>query len=200
MIFLNDIEAMTDPNVRKAAAHAIDKQLIVDRLLSGYGVPDRHAADARLRRVRRHDRGPLRSGEGQGAAGRVRLRSGQSVRFTIQSTRGFKPKDYEMVQAIRRPVAPRRHRGRDRGLRDRQALRAARRRSTGAGGLLQLGQLGRRSDDLDGVRDVRPLAALGLGRQGDLRSHRAPCGAKPTRRSASRAGRRSTAGSPRTPR
>ncbi|MBC7676248.1 MAG: peptide ABC transporter substrate-binding protein, partial [Rhodoferax sp.] len=38
MIFLNDIEAMTDPNVRKAAAHAIDKQTIIDRLLSGYGV------------------------------------------------------------------------------------------------------------------------------------------------------------------
>ena len=39
MIFLHDIEAMTDPNVRMAAALAIDKKLIIDRLLSGYGVP-----------------------------------------------------------------------------------------------------------------------------------------------------------------
>jgi len=39
MIFLNDIEVMEDPNVRKAAAHAIDKDAIVKRLLRGYGVP-----------------------------------------------------------------------------------------------------------------------------------------------------------------
>ena len=39
MIFLNDVEVMTDPNVRMAAALAIDKKTIVDRLLSGYGVP-----------------------------------------------------------------------------------------------------------------------------------------------------------------
>ena len=39
MIFLNDIEVMEDANVRKAAAHAIDKKAIVDRLLRGYGVP-----------------------------------------------------------------------------------------------------------------------------------------------------------------
>jgi peptide/nickel transport system substrate-binding protein len=38
MIFINDIDVMLDPNVRKAMAHAIDKQLIIDRLLSGYGV------------------------------------------------------------------------------------------------------------------------------------------------------------------
>ncbi len=39
MIFLNDIDPMLDPNVRQAAAHAIDKKTIIDRLLSGYGVP-----------------------------------------------------------------------------------------------------------------------------------------------------------------
>ena len=37
MIFLNDFDVMPDPKVRKAAAHAIDKQTINDRLLSGYG-------------------------------------------------------------------------------------------------------------------------------------------------------------------
>ena len=39
MIFLNDVGPMEDPNVRKAAALAINKKAIVDRLLRGYGVP-----------------------------------------------------------------------------------------------------------------------------------------------------------------
>ena len=39
MIFINDIGVMLDENVRRAAAHAIDKKTIVERLLSGYGVP-----------------------------------------------------------------------------------------------------------------------------------------------------------------
>ena len=34
MIFLNDVEPMTDKNVRLAAIHAIDKQLLIDRLLA----------------------------------------------------------------------------------------------------------------------------------------------------------------------
>ena len=47
MIFLNDIDVMMDQNVRMAAAMSIDKQAIVDRLLRGYGVADRHAARRR---------------------------------------------------------------------------------------------------------------------------------------------------------
>ena len=39
MIFLNDIVVMLDPNVREAAVAAINKKAIVDKLLSGYGVP-----------------------------------------------------------------------------------------------------------------------------------------------------------------
>ena len=85
------------------------------------------------------------------------------VKFTIQTTRGFKPKDYEMIQAI---VGMWRKVGieaDDRGLRDRQALRAARRRPAGAGRLLQLGQLDRRSVHLHRLCHVRPLAAFASG-------------------------------------
>ena len=100
MIFLNDIEVMTDPNVRKAAAHAIDKKLIVDRLLSGYGVPidtldtpDYAAFDESIKVP--YD--PDKSVE-------LLAKSGYSkdnpVKFKIQTTKGFKPKDYEMIQAI----------------------------------------------------------------------------------------------------
>lgn len=100
MIFLNDIEVMTDPNVRKAAAHAIDKKAIVDRLLRGYGVPidtlqapEYAAFDPSIQVAYDPE-----------AAKALLAKSGYStdnpVRFRIQTTRGFKPKDYEMVQAI----------------------------------------------------------------------------------------------------
>jgi peptide/nickel transport system substrate-binding protein len=100
MIFLNDIEAMTDPNVRKAAAHAIDKGLIIDRLLSGYGIPidtlqtpDYSAYDASITVAYDPE-----------LSKKLLAESGFSienpVKFKIQTTKGFKPKDYEMVQAI----------------------------------------------------------------------------------------------------
>lgn len=100
MIFLNDTDVMTDPNVRKAAAHAIDKELIVERLLSGYGVPidtletpDYVAYDPAV--TVPYD--PDKARELLAASG---YSPDNPVRFTIQTTRGFKPKDYEMVQAI----------------------------------------------------------------------------------------------------
>ncbi len=100
MIFLNDIEVMTDPNVRKAAAHAIDKQAIIDRLLSGYGVkidtletPEYSAFDASISVA--YD--PAMATELLAASG---YSPENPVKFKIQTTKGFKPKDYEMIQAI----------------------------------------------------------------------------------------------------
>jgi len=100
MIFLNDIEVMLDPNVRKAAAHAIDKQTIIDRLLSGYGVPidtletpEYEAYDPSIKVPYDPD-----------LSVKLLAASGYSVdkpaKFKIQTTKGFKPKDYEMIQAI----------------------------------------------------------------------------------------------------
>lgn len=100
MIFINDVEPMTDPNVRKAAAHAIDKQLLIDRLLSGYGVkidtlqtPEYDAYDPTITVA--YD--PELSKQLLAASG---YSTDNPVRFKIQTTRGFKPKDYEMIQAI----------------------------------------------------------------------------------------------------
>lgn len=100
MIFLNDIDVMLDPNVRKAAAHAIDKQTIIERLLKGYGVaidtletPEYDAYDASIKVPYDPD-----------LAVKLLADSGYSVdnpvKFKIQTTKGFKPKDYEMIQAI----------------------------------------------------------------------------------------------------
>ncbi|SLN63271.1 Periplasmic dipeptide transport protein precursor [Roseivivax jejudonensis] len=100
MIFINDVEPMTDPNVRKAMHMAIDKQLIIDRLLSGYGVPidtlqtpDYAAYDPSIEV-------PYDPEQAQALLAESGYGPDNPVTFTIQTTRGFKPKDYEMIQAI----------------------------------------------------------------------------------------------------
>jgi peptide/nickel transport system substrate-binding protein len=100
MIFLNDVEPMTDKNVRLAAIYSIDKQLLIDRLLGGYGVkidtlqtPEYDAYDASI--TTPYD--PAKAAELLKASG---YSVDNPVKFKIQTTRGFKPKDYEMIQAI----------------------------------------------------------------------------------------------------
>jgi peptide/nickel transport system substrate-binding protein len=100
MIFLNDVPPMDDPNVRKAMAMSIDKQQIIDRLLSGYGVaistlqtPEYAAYDPSITVPYDPEQAAtLLAASGYGPD--------NPVTFTIQTTRGFKPKDYEMIQAI----------------------------------------------------------------------------------------------------
>lgn len=100
MIFLNNIEVMLDKNVRLAAHHAIDKKAIVDRLLRGYGVPldtleapEYAAYDPSI--VVGYD--AEKAKELLAASG---YSTDKPVKFKIQTTRGLKPKDYEMIQAI----------------------------------------------------------------------------------------------------
>lgn len=100
MLFVNNVGAMLDRNVRLAAHHAINKKAIVERLLRGYGVPiDTLEAPEYVA----YDPS-ITVGYDEAKAVELLAASGFSkdnpARFTIQTTRGFKPKDYEMVQAI----------------------------------------------------------------------------------------------------
>lgn len=100
MIFITDVAPMLDENVRKAAVHAVDKQAIVKRLLRGYGVAidtlqaPQYAAFDSTTKVK-YDPELAKS---------LLAKSGYSVekpvKFKIQTTRGYLPKDYETVQAI----------------------------------------------------------------------------------------------------
>jgi peptide/nickel transport system substrate-binding protein len=100
MIFITNGGVMDDKNVRLAMCHAVDKATIVKRLLRGYGVPidtleaPEYAAFDPTIKV------PYDAA----LASKLLAASGYSkekpVKFTIQTTRGFKPKDYEMIQAI----------------------------------------------------------------------------------------------------
>lgn len=100
MIFLTDIDPMLDRNVRLAANHAIDKKAIVDKLLHGYGVP---IATLEVPGYAAFDPA-IKMAYDPELARSLLAKSGYSpqkpVKFTMQTTRGFKPKDYEMVQAI----------------------------------------------------------------------------------------------------
>ncbi len=100
MIFINDVGVMEDPNVRKAAAHAINKKAIVERLLRGYGVP---IDTLQAPQYMAYD-DSIKVPYDPELAIKLLADSGYSkdnpVSFKIQTTRGFKPKDFEMIQAI----------------------------------------------------------------------------------------------------
>jgi peptide/nickel transport system substrate-binding protein len=100
MLFITNIEPMLDKNVRLAAHHAIDKQGIVKRLLRGYGIP---IDTLEAPEYEAYDP-TIKVGYDPDLSVKLLAASGFSkekpVKFTIQTTRGLKPKDYEMIQAI----------------------------------------------------------------------------------------------------
>ena len=100
MMFISSVEPMTDPNVRMAAVHAVDKEAIVKQLLRGYGVvihtlqaPGYAAFDPTIKvKYDPELAKSLLAKSGYGPA--------KPVKFKVQTTRGYLPKDYETVQAI----------------------------------------------------------------------------------------------------
>jgi len=101
MIFITNVEKeMLDENVRQAAVCAIDKDLIAKKLLRGYATPidtldapGYEAYDPSIKTP--YD--PEKAKQLLAASG---YSTEKPVKFRIQTTRGFKPKDYETVQAI----------------------------------------------------------------------------------------------------
>ena len=101
MIFINSNDAkVLTKDVRLAANYAVDKQAIVKRLLRGYGVPistleapEYEAFDPSIKVP--YD--PKKAAALMKKAGYSRAKP---LKTKIQTTRGFKPKDYEMIQAI----------------------------------------------------------------------------------------------------
>ncbi|MFK7855294.1 MAG: ABC transporter substrate-binding protein [Granulosicoccus sp.] len=100
MIFINDVGVMEDPNVRKAAAHAINKSAIVDRLLRGYGVPIDTLQAPEYMAFDAETSVPYDPELSVKLLAESGYSTDNPVKFKIQTTRGFKPKDFEMVQAI----------------------------------------------------------------------------------------------------
>jgi peptide/nickel transport system substrate-binding protein len=100
MIFITNRDVMLDKNVRLAMIQSVDKKAIVDKLMRGYAVvidtleaPQYAAFDPSIKtKYDPEGAKQLLATSGYGPE--------KPVKFTIQTTRGFKPKDYEMIQAV----------------------------------------------------------------------------------------------------
>ncbi len=100
MIFISDREPMLDANVRKAMAHAIDKKTIVDKLLLGYGTPIDTLQAPQYDAFNANTKVKYDPALAKKLLAKAGYSTSKPVKFTIQTTRGFKPKDYEMIQAV----------------------------------------------------------------------------------------------------
>jgi peptide/nickel transport system substrate-binding protein len=100
LIFFNNEGPLSDDNVRKAACLAIDKKAIVERLHHGYAkalgtllAPEYKAYDPSIY----EDSDPKKAIELLAKSG---FSTDKPVEFTVQTTRGYKPKDFETIQAV----------------------------------------------------------------------------------------------------
>ena len=145
------------------------RQKTAARLRDAY----RYAGSAGLRGVRSLDQGPYDPELAKSLLAKSGYSPEKPVKFKIQTTRGFKPKDYEMIQAI---VGMWRKVGIDAEI---EVYEIAKHYELRAGsqarsdGFLQLGQCDRRPVHLDGICDVLAVAALGLEVERSRRHDRA---------------------------
>ena len=186
---------MLDKNVRLAANYAIDKQAIVQRLLRGYGVP---IDTLEAPEYAAYDPS-IKVGYDPDKAAKLMQAAGYSpekpVKITIQTTRGFKPKDYEMIQAI---VGMWRKVGIEADIEVYEIAKHFELRAAHKLAPLAFYNWGNAIGDpttSTGLRHVRPLAALGLeerrprrqdrpalGREGRGQAHRRLEGGRPLHR------------------
>ncbi len=100
MIFLTNVEPMTNDKVRQALAMAVDKKGLAGKLLKGnvkpidtLQAPGYAAYDPSIKAP--YD--PKKAAALMAEAGYTR---DKPLKFKVQTTRGFKPKDFEVMQAV----------------------------------------------------------------------------------------------------
>ena len=101
MIFINSNDAnVLTKDVRLAANYAIDKRAIVKRLLRGYGVPISTLEAPEYEAFDPTIKVPYDPKKAAALMKKAGYSPAKPLKTKIQTTRGFKPKDYEMIQAI----------------------------------------------------------------------------------------------------
>jgi peptide/nickel transport system substrate-binding protein len=100
MVFLTNVEPMTNDNVRQALAMAVDKKGLADKLLKGHvkpidtlQAPGYEAYDPSIK-------APFDPKKAAALMAQAGYTKDKPLKFRVQTTRGFKPKDYEVMQAI----------------------------------------------------------------------------------------------------
>lgn len=100
MIFLTNVEPMTNDKVRQALAMAIDKKGIASKLLRNHvrpldtlEAPGYAAYDPAIK-------APFDPNKAAALMAEAGYTRENPLRFKVQTTRGFKPKDFEVMQAV----------------------------------------------------------------------------------------------------
>lgn len=100
MIFLTNVEPMTNDKVRQALAMAIDKKGLAGKLLKGHVKPiDTLQAPG----YAAYDPGiqaPYDPKKAAALMAEAGYGKDKPLKFKVQTTRGFKPKDFEVMQAV----------------------------------------------------------------------------------------------------
>lgn len=100
MVFLTNVTPMIDDRVRRALAMAVDKKGLAERLLKGHVTPIdtlQATSYAAYDSAIKAPFDPKRAAALMAEAGYSREKP---LKFKVQTTRGFKPKDFEVMQAI----------------------------------------------------------------------------------------------------
>lgn len=100
MIFFNDVGPMLDINVRHAAVLAVNKKAIVDRLLRGYGIPIDTLLTPNYEGYDASIKTPYSPKKAVALLAKSGFSTKKPVKFKIQTTKGYLPKDFEVIQAI----------------------------------------------------------------------------------------------------
>ncbi len=100
MIFLTNVEPMLDVKVRRALAMSINKKALTDKLLRGAArpidtlqAPSYAAYDASIKV-------PYDPKQAAALMKEAGYSKDKPLKFKVQTTRGFKPKDFEVMQAV----------------------------------------------------------------------------------------------------
>jgi peptide/nickel transport system substrate-binding protein len=100
MIFLTNVEPMLNDKLRQALAMAIDKKGLAGKLLKGHvkpidtlQAPGYAAYDATIQT-------PFDPKKAAALMAEAGYSKDKPLKFKVQTTRGFKPKDYEVMQAV----------------------------------------------------------------------------------------------------
>lgn len=100
MIFITNVEPMTNDKVRMALAMAVDKKALASKLLKGHVIPIDTLQAPGYAAFDPTTKAPFDPKKAAALMAEAGYSKDKPLVLKVQTTRGFKPKDYEVMQAI----------------------------------------------------------------------------------------------------